>query len=132
MRWRADLRNKRFTAEEMGAWQHRCVHCEVSFPCKSGLTRHANECRKEESERRVVAVTGLCAAICSVKDGGPRAPVFCWLGRCLPLLSCVFGALCGCRLDCLRFPVALVVGRTLRALQLSVQVGFQRRSVPVM
>ena len=49
VRWRADLRNKRFTAEEMGAWQHRCVHCEVSFPCKSGLTRHANECRKRRA-----------------------------------------------------------------------------------
>ena len=46
VRWRADLRNKRFTAEDMGKLQHRCAHCEVSFPCKSGLTRHANECRK--------------------------------------------------------------------------------------
>ena len=49
VRWRADLRNKRFTAEEMGTWQHRCVHCEVSFPCRSGLTRHANECRKRRA-----------------------------------------------------------------------------------
>ena len=46
VRWRADLRNKRFTVEEMGTWQHRCVHCEVSFPCKSGLTWHANEWRR--------------------------------------------------------------------------------------
>ena len=49
VRWRADLRNKRFTAEEMGTWQHRCAHCEVSFPCKYGLTRHANECRKRRA-----------------------------------------------------------------------------------
>ena len=49
VRWRADLRNKRFTAEEMGTWLHRCAHCEVSFPCRSGLTRHANECRKRRA-----------------------------------------------------------------------------------
>ena len=49
VKWRADLRNKRFTAEEMDTWQHRCVHCEVSFPCKSGLTRHASECRKRRA-----------------------------------------------------------------------------------
>ena len=91
-------------------WQHRCVHCEVSFPCKSGFDAACKRVQEEESERRVVAVTGLCAAICSVKDGGPRAPVFCWLGRCHPLLSGVFGALCGGRIDCLRFPVVIVVG----------------------
>ena len=49
VRWRAELRNKRCTDEEMDEWQHRCVHCEVSFPCKSGLTRHANECRKRRA-----------------------------------------------------------------------------------
>ena len=32
------------------------------------------------------------------------------LGRCLPLFSGVFGALCGGRIDCLRFPVVIVVG----------------------
>ena len=50
---------------------------------------------------------------------------------------CVFGALCGGRLDCLRVLVARVVGsnaaRTAVAHPgVSVQVGFQRRSVPVM
>ena len=49
VRWRAELRNKRFTVEEMGKWQHRCAHYEVSFPCRSGLTQHANECRKRKA-----------------------------------------------------------------------------------
>ena len=49
VRWRADLRNKRYTADEMGTWLHRCAYCEISFPCKSGLTRHANECRKRRA-----------------------------------------------------------------------------------
>ena len=43
--------NKLFTAEEMGTWQHRCAHCEVSFPCRSGLTRHAKECSRKRRAR---------------------------------------------------------------------------------
>ena len=49
VRWRKELRNKRFTDEERETWQHKCAHCEVDFPCKSGLTRHTRECVKRRT-----------------------------------------------------------------------------------
>ena len=78
-----------------------------------------------------------CVATCLDKDGGSRAAVFCWLRRCLSLFSCLFGALCGCRHDCLCFPDALVVGPNAARISValpcvSVRVGFQRLFVPVM
>ena len=77
--------------------------------------------QEEESERRVVAVTGF---LCCVKDAF-RCSLVC-------LVPCAV-----CRLDCLRFPVALVVGpnaaRILAAHPcVSAQDGIQRLFVPVM
>ena len=117
MRWRADLRNKRCTAEEI-------VQVRFDAACK--------RVQEEESERRVVAVIGpfvlrpgrnrTVAPVLLVSDG--CVPAF----RCSPVCSM---PCCGCRLARLRILCSLFVGphvaRTSAAHPcVSVQVGFQR------
>ena len=54
-------------------------YCEVSFPCKSGLTRHANECRKRRAREGLSLVIG---SLCCVLFG---------YGRWLPCALLLFG-----------------------------------------
>ena len=49
-------------------------------PVQSWFDAACKRMQEEESERRVVVVIGLYAALCSVKDDGSRAPVFLLVG----------------------------------------------------
>ena len=129
VRWRANLRNKRFTAEEMGTWQHRCAHCEVSFPCRSGLTRQCKRAQEREKGCRcdrkwfcVATMDGNRTACSCALASVCCVPAF----RCSPVCSV---PCCGCRPDRLRLLCSLCphVARTsVTDPGVSVQVGFQR------
>ena len=78
VRWRADLRNKTFHSQGDGHMAAQMRHCQVVFPCEVRFDETCKRVQEEESERRVVVVTGF---LCCVKDD------------CLPF-SCLFGDLC--------------------------------------
>ena len=91
--------------------------------------------QEEEGERRVIGVT--CFVLRPVWNRAAcfRASGFCWLCPCLPSFSFCLVPCCGCRLDRLRSLCALFVGPRVARTSVahpcvSVQVGFQRFSVP--